>query len=88
MLVHTTQICKYQEMGQHDPLLEYKGMLSLRSCLADARMVLFITAEQVFLLMGEVWLMHNADTNTQWREREGQRTKNILCSNLSCLAIQ
>ena len=35
-------------------------MLSLGSCLADARRLLFM-AEQVFLPMGEVWLMHNAD---------------------------
>ena len=35
-------------------------MLSLGSCLSDARMLLFM-AEQVFLPMGEVWLMHNAD---------------------------
>ena len=36
-------------------------MLSLGSCLADARRLLFM-AEQVFLPMGEVWLMHNAGT--------------------------
>lgn len=50
-----------------------QGMLSLRSCLADARTVLFITAEQVFLLMGEVWLKHNADT--QYTVEEERRPK-------------
>ena len=51
MLVHTTQICKYQVMGQHDPLLEYKGMLSLRSCLGGGRRMFFLV-EQVFLPVG------------------------------------
>ena len=50
-------------------------MLSLRSCLADARMVLFITAEQVFLLMGEVWPKHNADR--QYTVEEERRPKDL-----------
>ena len=34
----------------------------LRSCLVDAGRMLLLMAEQVFLLMAEVWLMTNADT--------------------------
>ena len=34
----------------------------LRSCLVDAGRMLLFMAEQVLLLMGEVWLMHNAGT--------------------------
>ena len=34
----------------------------LRSCLVGARRMLLLIVEWIFLLMGEVWLMHNADT--------------------------
>ena len=45
-----------------DPLRDQEGMLSLRSHLVDARGMLFFMVEQVFLQVGEVWSMHNADT--------------------------
>ena len=64
-------------------------MLPLRSCLVDVgRMPLFM-AEQVFLLMGEVWLMHNADTQCAV-EGEGRPKgrEEFLCLNFSCLAIK
>ena len=41
--------------------LEKKCYL-LRSCLVGARRMLLLIVEWIFLLMGEVWLMHNADT--------------------------
>ena len=34
----------------------------LRSCLVGARGMLLLVVECVFVLMGEVWLNHNADT--------------------------
>ena len=34
----------------------------LRSCLVDAGRMLLFMVELVFLPMGEVWLIHNADT--------------------------
>ena len=62
----------------------------LRSCLVDAwRMFLFMV-EQVFLPMGEVWSMPNADTQCAAEGREeakGQRKK-FLCLNFSYLAIK
>ena len=46
-------------------------------------------AEQVFLLMGEVWSMHNADTEcTVKGERRPKGKKKFLCLNSSCLAIK
>ena len=47
----------------------------LRSCLVDAGRMLLFMAEQVFLLMGEVWSMHNADTQCTEGERGGQRAE-------------
>ena len=43
----------------------------LRSCLVDARRMVLFMFEQVFLLMGEVWSMHDADTPC--RVGEGRR---------------
>ena len=42
----------------------------LRSCLVDAGRMLLFMVEQVFLLMGEVWSMHNADTQCMVEGRE------------------
>ena len=45
--------------------------------------------EQVFLLMGEVWSMHNADTHCTLEGREGPKGReNFLCLKFSCLAIK
>ena len=48
----------------HDPLQNQEGMLSLRSCLIGAKLMLFFIVEQVFLPMGRLgrWIMqiHNA----------------------------
>ena len=46
--------------------------------------LLFLT-EQVFLLVGKVWLNHNIDTQ-QWGERGGQRAGKT-CLNFSCNKI-
>ena len=46
----------------------------LRSCLVDAGRMLPLMVEQVFLLMGEVWLMHNTQCTIEGREEaKGQR---------------
>ena len=48
----------------------------LRSCLVDARRMLFFMAEQVFLPVGQVWWMQNPDTQCTVEGREeakGQR---------------
>ena len=42
--------------------------------------------EQVFLLMGEVWLMHNVDT--QYTERRPKGREEFLCLNFSCFVIK
>ena len=47
---------------QPGPLQHQEGMLPLRSRLADAGRTSHFMVEQVFLLTGEVWLMHKADT--------------------------
>ena len=52
---------KYHCGGSHGPLHVQEGMLSLRSCLVDARRMLLFGTEQVFMLKGAVWLMHNAN---------------------------
>ena len=51
-------------------------MFSLRSCLGGAGRRLLFKIKQVFLLMGESGLMHNADTKCTMLGREwakGQR---------------
>ena len=46
-------------------------------------------AEQVFLLMEEVWSTHNADTQcTVWGEGRPKGREEFLCLNFSCLAIK
>ena len=62
----------------------------LRSCLVDAGRMLLFMVEQVFLLMGEVWWMHNVGTQCTVEGREeakGQR-KFLCVLNFSCLAIK
>ena len=49
-------------MGHVTPYKIKKDCFLLRSCLVGARRMLLFMIEQVFLLMGEVWLVHNADT--------------------------
>ena len=62
-------------------------MLSLRSCLIDARGISLFMTEQVFLPMGKFRLMHNADTScTVGRERRPKDRKNFLFF-LSCPKI-
>ena len=48
---------KYMSSGR----MMQKKKKVLKSCPFDARM-LFFMVEQVFLPMGEFWLMHNTDT--------------------------
>ena len=48
-------------MGHNGPLQIKKECYLLRSCLVGARGMLFFMVEQVFLPMGEGWLMHNAE---------------------------
>ena len=62
----------------------------LWSCLVDAGRILLFMVEQVFLLMGEAWLMHNVDTQCTGegrKEAKGQK-KIFLCLNFSCPAIK
>ena len=65
-------------------------MFPLRSCLVDAGRTLLFVVEQVFLLMGEVWLMPEAGTKCTVEGRGGgQRAENIFsCLNFSYLAIK
>ena len=52
-------------------------MLCFKDCLVDAGRILLFMVEQVFLLMGEVWSMHNADTQCsveRGEEAKGQRS--------------
>ena len=66
-----------------------KGCYLLRSCLVGARRMLLFMVEQVFLLMAEVWLMHNADTPcTVGEVRRPKGREEFLCLNFSCLAIK
>ena len=39
-------------LGHPDPLQDQEGMYLLRSCLVDARRILYFMVEQVFLPMG------------------------------------
>ena len=60
----------------------------LRSCLVGAGRMLLFRVGQVFLLMGEVWSMHNGDTKCtmlgEWRPKGREE---FLCLNFSCLSI-
>ena len=56
----------------------------LRSCLVNARKLLFMI-EQILLLMGEVWVMRNTDVQCTGGERGHLRAETFLCVNFSCL---
>ena len=56
----------------------------LRSCLVNARKLLFMT-EQILLLMGEVWVMCNTDVQCTGGKRGHLRAETFLCVNFSCL---
>ena len=60
-------------------------MLSLRSYLIDAGRILLFPVE-----MGEVWSMHNADTQctVPGERRPKGREHSFLCLNFSRLAIK
>ena len=52
----------------------------LKSCLIDAGRMLLFMAEQVFLLTGKVWSMHNADTQCTVRgEGRPKGREEFLC---------
>ena len=42
----------------------------LRICLVYPKKMLLVVFEQVFLPVGEVWMLHNADTQRTLRKRE------------------
>ena len=51
----------------HDPLQAQEGMLSLTRYIIDVRRILLFMVEEVFLQMGKVWLMQNAESqSTVW----------------------
>ena len=57
-----------------------KDCYILRSCLADAMRMLLFIVEQVFLLMGEVWLMCKANAQCTVRsENRPKVEKNFCC---------
>ena len=62
----------------------------LRSCLVDARRMLLFIDEQVFLPMGELWLMLNADTQCTvgGGERRTKGREKFLSLNFSSLAVK
>ena len=59
----------------------------LKSHLVDARQRLLFMVEQVFLLMEEVWSVHNVDTQYTVGREERPKGREFLCLNFSCLAI-
>ena len=61
----------------------------LRSCLVDGRRMLLFMVEEVLMPVGEVWLMHNADTQcTVWGERRLKGRKKFMFKYfLSCHRI-
>ena len=64
-------------------------MLSFTEFLIDARRMLLSMVEQLFPPMGEVWSMHDTDTQcTVWGERRPKGREDFLCLNFSCLAIK
>lgn len=64
-----------------------KKEIYLSSCPVDIGRILLFTGEQMFLLMGEVWLMHKANTHCTAGERD-QRMEKIFCSNFPYLFIK
>ena len=69
-----------------DHLQDQEQMLSLRRCLADAGRMLLFMAEQVFLLMGDGWSMHHADTRgtVQGEKNKRAEKKFLFIFFLSC----
>lgn len=64
-------------------------MLSFTEFLIDARRTLLSMVEQLFLPVGEVWSMHNTDTQCAlWGERRPKGKEDFLCLNFSYLAIK
>ena len=63
-------------------------MSSCRICLADAGRTLLLMDEQVFLPMGDVWSIHDADTHAQQRERR-PKFSSVQFSSVaqSCLTL-
>lgn len=65
-----------------------RNVIFLRSCLVNAKRMLLFMFEQVFLLVGEVWSIYNADTQcTAERKEKAKGQRKFLCLNL-CLAIK
>ena len=64
----------------------------LRSCLVNACRMLLLMVKQVFLLMGEVWSMHNANTVHDVRVRGAEKgvkgQRRIFMFKFFCLAIK
>lgn len=67
-------------VGPYDPLQGQEGLLSTKRYLVDARRRLIFRAK----LLGEVWLMHNADTQCTV---EGRENRFIYTFFLSCHEI-
>ena len=61
----------------------------LLNCPIGAMRILFSVVEQVFLPMGEVWSMPNADTQCTVKGRkEAKGKRKMSCLDFSCLAIK
>ena len=61
----------------------------LKSGLVDARGMLLFMVEEVFLPMGEIWSMHDANTQSTVRgNRRPKGREEFLWLNLSCLVIR
>jgi len=71
-------------VGHVTPLQDQEGMLSFKelSCWCQENV------EQVFLPMGEVWLVHNADTLCTEQGERRPEGRELLCLNFPCLAIK
>lgn len=74
------QICKYKLMRHRDLLQDQEGIYLLRSCLVGTRRMLFFVVEKVFLPMGEVWSMHEADSQYTVEGREEAKGQRKICT--------
>lgn len=63
-LLHSlhNQDLSVSQVGHVTPYKIRKECYLFRSCFVDARRMLLFMDEQGFLLIEEVWLMHNTDT--------------------------